>query len=1140
MEKLVTKLDTNLGAALREQLDSNFQKIQNGVDGQSDALNKRIQDMLGDVPLQDQNEVTQARIDANGKQYQTMKGRLDSDQLSAETALEEERKTGLEVQEARENNQNITYPNLKQRLDSQENDLTKSMNEKIAQISANPETFSNVNDLKNKYPNGKAGLFVTADTGHKYIWSNNTWTDAGVYQGIGISDAQKADIVQSALDYNSYIAGADLINGSVNNISPYRVANTDTTATFMQNTLGKNWARFSGSKKKYIGGIVDVDLTGSNNYRIWQDMAVDFLVHNNASQALPLTIIINAYDADNKFVGSVNPVLNGARNIKNTFISSNQTKKVNVTLPSFYNMFPNNYAALSKVSFNFVYAGDDLDVDFMITELNLNATNYAVNSATTLQKNNKIAINNFLNQDDFVKNGDFNVDTELPIYANSGVETISYLSNINGKNWVNVVAKDNSKSGKGFAFDYDVSDADTRWRANQKAIVSTNIIKRATNTPLHLSVYVYVYDANNVTLASYTPFLSLAKNTNMVDGVETLIKFKIPKLSELSAVPAKVRVLVVSDVASEELDILVGSVSVRANGITPLATNVLSDEERQNIQSFIDNDSYVKGGKLITRDTGAYSIATGKETINVESIGGKNWVHYVATDSQTPYKGFQTYWRLDGEYQERLTKPVKVIFDVQNNQPNQLLFTLNLFDEDNKRVGIYTPTVLGSNNVYHADLVLPAPNDIIVVGAKTPVRAVLTFNDPVAANVVDFFISGLEIYPAPSTIANRTSIPEINITGDVSAMTKDVSCKVRLEYAFTNGEKTQMYADIAWQGNSSTAYPKKNYKIKLYEASDFAKKKKFTPFADMRKSSKFVLKANWIDSTHARNLVNSALVADMTATRDYIPSGLIGAENFAQVNGHPVNVYINGAYMGLYTFNTTKSSNLFNMQGDKANEISISAEVWSDATLFKTNTAALDETKDFSVNAPDNVTDDTRTSVNRLLTFVNSSSDTDFVQNINEYIDLSSMIDYFIFANVSQDTDGMGKNATYYTYDGKVWSAVMYDLDSTWGLKWSGDALVPYDENAISFRNNKLFNRISNLFKEQIKSRYKELRVSVLRNDVIINKFNQFINEIGEENYAKEQTRWPNLPSLKLTDEQQIREAVVQRLQAVDKQMDIL
>ena len=55
MDKLITNLDTNLGSVLREQLDTNFQKIQVGVDGQADSLNKQIEQMLGDVPLQDQN-----------------------------------------------------------------------------------------------------------------------------------------------------------------------------------------------------------------------------------------------------------------------------------------------------------------------------------------------------------------------------------------------------------------------------------------------------------------------------------------------------------------------------------------------------------------------------------------------------------------------------------------------------------------------------------------------------------------------------------------------------------------------------------------------------------------------------------------------------------------------------------------------------------------------------------------------------------------------------------------------------------------------------------------------------------------------------------------------------------------------------
>lgn len=188
MEKLVTKLDTNLGAVLREQLDDNFEKIQRGVDGQSDSLNKQILDMMGNVAPQDQNEVTQARIDANGKAYDTLKGRNDATQVSAETALQEERNIGVEVKSARSDSSGNTFQTLKDRLDNQEVSLVNDMNAKISQISSVPETFANLSALQAAYPNGKTGLFVTADTGHKYIWANGSWTDAGVYQSVGIAD----------------------------------------------------------------------------------------------------------------------------------------------------------------------------------------------------------------------------------------------------------------------------------------------------------------------------------------------------------------------------------------------------------------------------------------------------------------------------------------------------------------------------------------------------------------------------------------------------------------------------------------------------------------------------------------------------------------------------------------------------------------------------------------------------------------------------------------------------------------------------------------------------------------------------------------------------------------------------------------
>ena len=100
-----------------------------------------------------------------------------------------------------------SYSTLNDRLDNQENELTSELNNKLSEISSVPETFTNLASLQSKYPTGKTGIFVTADTGHKYIWSNNSWLDAGVYQSVGISnDSVTSEILSgNARDISIYV-----------------------------------------------------------------------------------------------------------------------------------------------------------------------------------------------------------------------------------------------------------------------------------------------------------------------------------------------------------------------------------------------------------------------------------------------------------------------------------------------------------------------------------------------------------------------------------------------------------------------------------------------------------------------------------------------------------------------------------------------------------------------------------------------------------------------------------------------------------------------------------------------------------------------------------------------------------------------
>lgn len=78
----------------------------------------------------------------------------------------------------------------------------------LKSITAIPETFKNLNALKNAYPSGKNGLFVTADNGHKYIYYDGIWNDAGVYQSVGLAEDSVAD--------NQLTAGSRDVMSSVN------------------------------------------------------------------------------------------------------------------------------------------------------------------------------------------------------------------------------------------------------------------------------------------------------------------------------------------------------------------------------------------------------------------------------------------------------------------------------------------------------------------------------------------------------------------------------------------------------------------------------------------------------------------------------------------------------------------------------------------------------------------------------------------------------------------------------------------------------------------------------------------------------------------------------------------------------------
>ena len=396
--------------------------------------------------------------------------------------------------------------------------------------------------------------------------------------------------------------------------------------------------------------------------------------------------------------------------------------------------------------------------------------------------------------------------------------------------------------------------------------------------------------------------------------------------------------------------------------------------------------------------------------------------------------------------------------------------------------------------------------------------------------------------PVTLTEPYDNDIPRIFLS-EGSLPTTKTSTTMKFEYISKN-KRYSGYVDIKCQGTSSMAYPKKNFTIKIYKDKALTTKMKIN-FMNWGEQNKFVLKANWIDLTHARNIVSARLWGDMVKTRENyleLPELLRTSPNSGAIDGFFVKVYANGVYQGRYTMNIPKDKWMTNMD-DSLNEHCILCGENYQSGLFRA-TAQINGT-DWSDELHDIVPTSIVNRWNQVINFVMSSSDSDFKANIGQYFDLTSLIDYYVFAYVSCGLDSMGKNQIYMTYDGQKWFASMYDMDSTWGLYWNGQSFVSasyrmqndYESGKDGNGGNLLYLRLEQTFINEIKERYIVLRKGVLSETNIINSFEEFMicnSDLIKEDYEI----FSSIPSQNTNNIKQIRQYVVDRCKYVDRQIN--
>ena len=381
-------------------------------------------------------------------------------------------------------------------------------------------------------------------------------------------------------------------------------------------------------------------------------------------------------------------------------------------------------------------------------------------------------------------------------------------------------------------------------------------------------------------------------------------------------------------------------------------------------------------------------------------------------------------------------------------------------------------------------------------------------------------------------------IPMIFITGAIPDSKTYVAGE--LEYV-SKSSRFHAYTYIKLQGNSTLDLPKKNYTVNLY--SDENRTVKLNKeFKNWGLHNNFVLKADYNDILHARNVVGAKLWSKVVQSRndyDTLPEELKNSPNNGAIDGFPVRVYVNGVYNGLYNWIIPKCDWMVGMNSANANHVLLSAEFNDNGDVaYRFNPCNFNTPWDgsedyFSVEVGRNSTE-LVSSLNAIFSSIDNNDPTSLEQSL----DIKSAIDYFIFQEIILGTDGLAKNMLLATYDMTKWYLSAYDMDSTFDLDWNGQILEYYNSDMPnSPYNNKFSDLLQYIWRnyhDAYVERYTELRKSVLSYSSIIEEFEKYIGVYSEDVYIQDTAIYPDIPSVVDNTLTSLRRFVRQRLEYLD------
>lgn len=280
-------------------------------------------------------------------------------------------------------------------------------------------------------------------------------------------------------------------------------------------------------------------------------------------------------------------------------------------------------------------------------------------------------------------------------------------------------------------------------------------------------------------------------------------------------------------------------------------------------------------------------------------------------------------------------------------------------------------------------------------------------------------------YLISQTTPNYT-LPVVYITtdsgNDITSKEEYVAAKFSIDY---NGKTEYVNVDdaiikVRGRGNSTWKLDKKPYKIK-FESK--------TSLFGLEESKEWVLLANHVDRTLIRNTVafETSKILDKFL---FVPSS------------YPVDVFVNGEYQGVYTLGEQIEikSGRIEIEGDKdSTEVDTNYLIeWGgqgEVTSFGDNRFGTNMHMSIEVKNPDSdiLTEE---QFNYIANYIIEADEAvEALEGYEEYIDIPSLIDWFLIYEFTYNTDGIFRRSDFFLkkQGDKLYAAAPWDFDYAFG-----------------------------------------------------------------------------------------------------------